>query len=234
MCIAEIREWMKQNFLKLNDTKTEFLILGSRYNLPLDDQVLLTIGNDKIKPTLKARNIGAIFDIHMNLHNHVTNIIRSCNSHIRDISKIRKYLSEDSTKRLVQAYVISRLDNLNSLLAGICQTEIDRLQVVHNNAARVVARLRSSDHISHVRFQYHWLPVKYRIIYKVLILIFKALRGDAPIYICDLVKSYSPSRSLRSSGQLQLSVPEIRTKSYGERALSHYGPTQWNILPYDI
>ena len=80
----------------------------------------------------------------------------------------------------------------------------------------------------------HWLPVRDRIVYKVLILTFKALHGEAPNYISNMVIRYVPPRNLRSSSKNQLEVPKVKTKLYGERAFAAASPNLWNSLPKNI
>ena len=82
--------------------------------------------------------------------------------------------------------------------------------------------------------QLHWLPVKYRIVFKISVITYKALSGFAPVYIVDLLERYTPARSLRSSNQLLLKVPSTNTVTYGDRAFSVAAPKLWNSVPYEI
>ena len=109
-CVSEIREWMTDNFLKLNDDKSEFIILGS---ICLRDKVNIPhfrFGNSSIAPASKVRNLGAYFDMDMTLNHHISEICKSSSSHLRNIGLIRKYLTNDATEQLVHAFVTSRLD----------------------------------------------------------------------------------------------------------------------------
>ncbi len=114
-----------------------------------------------------------------------------------------------------------------------------RGQVKHDKekAARIVVKTRRRDSITPVLQKLHWLPVKKRIIFKLLILTFKALNGQAPLYISELLSAYSPGhRSLRSHscGLLQLPRKNWITQTYGSRAFIHAAPTLWNRLPDNI
>ena len=97
-------------------------------------------------------------------------------------------------------------------------------------AARLISRTPKSHHITPVLQQLHWLPVKDRVSFKLLLLTFKALHGLAPIYISELIKPYNPSRSLRSSTLNYLSVPKSNTATYGDRCFSVAAPKLWNSL----
>ena len=107
----------------------------------------------------------------------------------------------------------SKLDICNSLLYGLPQYLIDRLQAVQNCAARLVTRSRKHDHITPILKQLHWLPVYSRIKYKILLLTFKALHGLAPSYITEILQPYRSSRSLRSASKRLLTIPSAKLKN---------------------
>jgi len=94
-----------------------------------------------------------------------------------NISRIRKFLSVNSTKALVHAFVTCRLDNCNSLLYGLPNYLVHRLQLAQNCAARLILCGRKYDRVSPLLKQMHWLPVEQRIIFKILLLTFKALNN---------------------------------------------------------
>ena len=110
---------------------------------------------------------------------------------------------------------------------------IDKLQYVQNRAARLVTRTRSSEHITVLR-RLHWLPVRQRITYKILLLSYKALNGMAPRYIADLLQPYTPTRQLRSFSKNLLVTPKSNLKFYGDRSFQVAAPRLWNSLPDDI
>ena len=150
--------WMTENYLCLNDGKTEVLILGGKADLEKVNINHVTVGNSKIEANDTARNIGAHFDSNMDMKPHVNKVIRACYHQIRLIAKIRKYLSMDSASKLIHAFVTSRLDNLNSLLVELPDYVLNKLQLVQNNAARLVAREKKSSHVTPLLKQFHWLP----------------------------------------------------------------------------
>ena len=129
--------------------------------------------------------------------------------------------------------IISRLDYCNSLYSGIAK-ETNRLQLVHNAAARLLTRTRMREHISPVLASLHWLPVKFRIRFKTLMFVYKALNGLAPQYITELLEYASSSRPLRSGSQRLLKVPRSNLVSRGDRAFAVAAPQLWNDLPLDI
>ena len=100
---------------KLNDEKTEFLLFGSRQQLSKVSLPFITIGDSQITPSSQARNLGVIFDATMTLKPYISNIVRVSSFHIRNISRIRKYLNQSAAEQIIHAFVTSRLDNGNAL-----------------------------------------------------------------------------------------------------------------------
>jgi hypothetical protein len=144
------------------------------------------------------------------------------------------YFTDDACKTLVNSLVISRLDYGNALLYGVNASILSKLQRVQNTAARLISRKRKHEHITPVLVSLHWLPVQYRIKYKILLYTFKALNNLAPVYLQELVNAYQPTRALRSEDLQLLKAPRIRTKTYGERRLDKSAATLWNSLPQNI
>ncbi len=128
-------------------------------------------------------------------------------NHLRSVAKVKHFLSSKDLEIVIHALISSRLDYCNSLYIGLPQSTPSRLQMVQNAAARFLTGTKKRDHITPVLASLHWLPIKLRVDFKVLLFAYKALHNSAPDYICDLIKPYTASRSLRSSDQLFLSVP---------------------------
>ena len=99
------------------------------------------------------------------------------------IRQIRKFLSPESTKTLAHAYVTSHLDYCNSLLFRVPKYQTDRLQKVFKAAARLIFRIPKFDHISSALSHLHWLPVTYRVHFKLLLLVYKSLNNQGPQYL---------------------------------------------------
>jgi len=103
--------------------------------------------------------------------------------------------------------------------------------MVQNAAARLLTRSGRRTHITPILSSLHWLPIKLRIDFKILVLTFRALHGQAPQYIADMLCTYSPGRALCSSGQSLLMVPKTRYKTRGDLSFQVVAPSLWNALP---
>ena len=234
LCVKDIREWMYQNKLKLNDDKTEFLILGKKAHRSKINTESVLIGETSVHPNQQARNLGVIFDSEMKLDKHVQATVRSAYFHLRKIASIREYITQDQAETLVHAFITSRLDYCNSILFGVNSYLLDKLQHVQNAAARLITRTRKFDHITPVLKELHWLPIRKRIDFKILLLVFKALQGEAPQYIKDLISWYKPNKNLRSANEMLLQTKPSNLVTCGDRAFSIAAPKLWNGLPIEI
>lgn len=194
----------------------------------------LCIGQSTVEPSASCRNLGVVFDKNLLLSSHVSAVCRNTLYYLRKIGSIRALLTEAAASQLVHSLVSTRLDYCNSLLYGLPDCQVKRLQRVQNVAARIVSRTERSAHISPVLYNLHWLPIRYRIIFKVLLLTYRCLKGTAPVYLSELVIPYIPKRSLRSSNQGLLVVPKTRLATYGQRSFAYAAATEWNLLPTDL
>ena len=140
-------------------------------------------------------------------------------------------LTMEANKYLVQAIIVSRLDYCNAILYDLPATVIDELQSVQNAAAILIVRCSRDSRIIPILKQLHWLPISYRIKYKVLCLTYKGQHGLAPEYIKYMLCSYAPSRRLRSSNQNLLNVPSTNL-GYGKRAFSVAGPETLELIAF--
>ena len=121
----------------------------------------------------------------------------------------------------------------DALLYGITDRLLHRLEMIQHSAARIIMCIKRHDRqsITAVLRHLHWLPVKWRINYKIVVLVFRALHGLAPAYVSMLIMPYEPRRTLRSAGSAQLCVPRHNLERYGRRSFSCAGPVLWNSLP---
>ncbi len=197
---------------------------------------MIEIGSCHIHPTAAARNLGAMFDEGMTLQTQVTSICKSAYHQLHNISVARKSLTKEATTTAIQAFVTSKLDSHNALLYGLPKKLTFRIQRIQNAAARLVTGTKRREHITPILKELHWLPVRARVDYKLLLLVYKALTGVAPKYLQDLLQIYVPSRQLRSSnnGPLLKERSLVNLKSAGERSFEWVAPKLWNKLPYAL
>ena len=195
-CIYAVRSWMLSHRLKINDAKTEFMILGTREQLAKVGINNLNLSQSSIKPVYVLRNLGVTFDPQMSMSDHVNNVCRKGYHQLRKIRQIRKYLSISATEELVHSFVTSNLDYCNGLLFGAPKYVIYKVQKLQNCAVTVICQAKKFDHATPLLINLHWLPVPQRIEYKIALLTYKCLNNAAPEYLCELIQLYKPSRQL--------------------------------------
>ncbi len=193
----------------------------------------LKVGDDVITPALAVRDLGVYLDAELTMRQHVNRTASSCFFHIRRLRQIRRSVGPEVTKRLVSAFILSRLDYCNAALAGLPQTTTQPLQRAQNAAARLITGIRQRDHITPAMKQLHWLPINFRIQYKLCLLMHLIITRQCPDYMKELVTLTADGATrtgLRSANGRSFQKPKTRTK-FGERAFSYSGPAAWNSLP---
>ena len=222
---------MTLHFFMLNTDKTEVIVLGPKNLQNKLSKDILTMDGIHLASSETVRNLGVIFDQDLSFNTHIKSISRTAFFDLRNIAKIRHILPQNDAEKLVHAFVTSRLDYCNSLLSGCTKKSVKSLQLIQNAAARVLTRVRKRDHITPVLAALHWLPIEHRIEFKILLLAYKALNGQAPSYLKELIIPYCPTRALRSKNAGLLVVPRVSKSTMGARAFSYQAPLLWNQLP---
>ena len=230
-CLKDIKTWMTTNYLLLNPEKTEVITLCPKGNKDYLCNYKLTLDDIDLNSSSTVRNLGVLFDQDLSFKAHMNQTCRSAFFHLRNISRIRNLLSKSDAEKVIHAFVTSRIDYCNSVLAGCPKSSLKTLQLVQNTAARILTGTKRQEHITPVLSSLHWLPVEYRIKFKVLLLTYKAITGCAPYYLTEIIAPYQPNRELRSANAGLLVVPRCFKSTVGARAFSHQAPSLWNNLP---
>jgi len=179
-CVARINEWMVDNKLQLDQDKTEFIVFANNRVLPKLQNVQLELGNLCIHPKSSVKNLGVILDSSLNMSVHINSICSSVNFHIRNLWRIRRFISQEACHNAVRGLVLSRLDYANSLLLGVREKDLMCLQRLQNKAARLVFSCGRDQPSASLLDELHWLPVKQRVHFKLLLYVFKCINSQAP------------------------------------------------------
>ena len=222
-----ISRWMNRHFLKLNPDKSQVIVFQPKGDAGqvVFERMMLSDGS-YIPISQLVQNLGVRFDSQLTFSPHISSIIADGYHLIRNIASIRKYLSLEHLKTLVNSIVIAKVDNCNSLLYGISGYDSDRLQKFQNSCARLIYGKRKYDHVSTLLRELHWLPSEARPYFKILCYVFKCIHDLAPSYLADLIV-------MRRGHDLSLAVPRCSSR-IGDRAFSVAGPRLWNALPVNI
>ncbi len=171
------------------------------------------------------------------MRSHVRRTVSRCFAVLHQLRTIRWQIPSAVFQSLIVALVLSRLDYCNSVLFGLPASLIQRLQSVQNAAARLIFRIRRSEHITASLISLHWLRVSERISFKLAVLTYRAIHGTAPRYLQSCftrVANVTSRQRLRSSASHRLAVPPVRLSTVGRRAFPVSGANIWNDVPSHV
>ena len=220
-CIKDIFSWMIGNKLSVNPDKTEYLLFNSKnINVP----VSINLNLNTISPSECAQNLGVIFQPDMSMDKHISSVVKTCFHQLREFSHIRSFIPKSAVITFANAFIHSCIDYCNSLFYGLPKYSINRLQKIQNSVARIVTRTSRSSHITPVLKSLHWLPVQYRINFKLCCITHRALSLKEPHYLNSLLINRLNLHSLLSSSFNPLTLPFFNKKSNGFRSFAHAAP----------
>ena len=235
LCVSHVSSWMAANKLKLNESKTEVMLVGTKNKVEAANIRCITLCNENITVVDRVKNLGVIMDSNLSMDNHVAHLRKICYMELKRIAHIRPYLNPDTTNKLICSFILTKLDYCNALQAGLPLSHLNRLQQIQNHAARLVTKTPKREHITPILKQLHWLPVKARIDYKIATLTYQCLNDkDYPVYLKDSVSKYTPTRQLRSTNKILIKKPKTNLKTFGHRAIQSQAADIWNVLPQDL
>ena len=221
---------MTKNMLKLNTDKTRYLLFGAPHQLSKVNRPTFGATSDIVQLSSCERNLGVLLDSSLTMKDHIGEVSKRSFQHLRNISHIRKFLSFDAVQTVVHALVCSQIDTNNSLYYGLPNTQLQRLQRIQrlqrlqriqrlqrlqriqNAAARVIYKKSKYEHVTPLLYELHWLPVSYRILFKLLVLTFKCIHGDAPTYLSNLITIKPISTFGLRSNEMPYLLQEVRSK----------------------
>ena len=229
--LSNVSNWMQQFFLKINEDKTKIIIFGSRFfksNLSID--TVTTESNEIIDIVDKVKYLGAYLDDRLSMKDHINKITSHCYSNLRKIKSIRSFLTQQQCELLINATVTSRIDYSNALFFNLNWSNcLAKLSKIQSYASKIILKRgrRQGLPFPERLNVLHWLSIKKRVAYKILLLVFKCLHNKAPQLLSALVPVNTSARQINSLST-RLFYP---TSSYGQRAFSYYAPRLWNALP---
>ena len=229
-----VHVWMDSNKLFMNADKTELMPAGTSSCLKQLNTSSVPIMGENVVLKSSVKYLGVTIDQTLSMQDHIGDVCRKAFYQLRRIALVRPYLSDSAAARLVTVLVSSRLDYCNSVLAGLPADQINRLQRVQNCAARLVLKKNKREHITPLLFQLHWLPVQFRIQFKLAVFAYRFFENSLPSYLSAAHTAYQPSHSLISSSEKLLKIPKFNLKTVGYRSFSYSAPTIWNSLPLSL
>ena len=244
-CLAEIKSWMVENFMKLNESKTELLIIGKPLVLQkFDLSVEIQFGSTTITPTEckgdSWKSLGVKLDEALNMERQINSVRQKCGWTMTNIRSIGRYLDEATKLMLVKQLIISKLDYCNSLYMNLPNKRLRKLKSILNGCVRFIYNVhdRSEELLPYYK-EAHILPIDERIFFKVCLLSYKIVNGMSPDYLVELVDTDLPSDTNRTRARptednLLMKLPKMSRLKSSNRRFSNYAPVAWNSLPLKL
>ena len=219
----------------MNSFKTEFILKGSKQRLTKCETDNININGEPIQLSKCIKYLGTWSDSQLSFKTHINFKCRMAWWNLQKLKLIRHTLTREAAHTIVLGLIISHLDFANSLLIGLPDCDINQMQNVQNAMARLVVQGETLTTEGCLK-ELHWLPVKFRIVFKVAVLMYRCLIDMAPTYLQDLI-ALSPNRKqgIRSNSDYKrLLVPCVSRQTFAARSFSMMGPSTWNNLPTNI
>ena len=237
-CLRKIKIWISNCFLKLNEEKTNFLLIAANNDLhAIYPDLCISFSGNLIEPSLNAINLGVTFDSSMILDANGNNIVSKGYAQLSSFWRSASRLTIKNKLQLVSAFILPLIDYCNITLLATSKSNMNKLQKLLNSAFRFVYNLSGNRYrysVTPYMKKLHILPVKYRVKYKVSLLVYKCFQGLAPVYIQELLTEKLTFSHLRSSNDLYSLQTMIPNSHYGENSFSYAAPVTWNALPLDV
>jgi hypothetical protein len=235
-CLSALRLWYAQNSLTINPSKSEAMCISTHQRLKTISSLginSVSVAGSPVSLCKKQVTLGLNLDNTLTFTNHIQFVVRSSMFHVRALRHIRPLLNQHDASIIASSLIHSKLDYLNSVLHNTSTANIQALQRTQNAAARVCLRSSRNASTSKLLSTLHWLPVKYRIVFKIATLTHSALYLKQPAYLHDIHHLYTPSRELRSSDQHLLVLPRTHLH-LTDQSFEIAAPSIWNALPLEM
>ena len=233
--LTSIRNWCFNNSLLINPDKTKLIVFGTKQMLSRLDDFKLSLLGKELTPCDSVRDLGVYVDSQLSYDKHVSKTVSSCVSRLCQINRVKHVFDKRTLKLVINALVFSRLFYCSSVWSNTAKKNVDKLQLVQNFAARIVANKRKYEHVTPILRSLNWLPVRDQLYFRDAVLAFKCMSGLAPVYLSDklITRSTVSKRELETRNSQMLNIPLFRTAT-GQKTFYYRTVNIWNNLNNDI
>ena len=231
--LLTVKSYFTSNSLKMNPSKTSLILVGTAQNLKKTSSFSINIAGHILTPSPSVKMLGVTLDRSLSWEEHITSVVKKCNSVLVCLYKIRHHLTPEARKLLIQAHVFPHILYCLSVWGGAAACHLDRIQKLFNFGARIVTGARMRDHISPVLESLGWLGVRDLVVHRDCIGVFRALSDpQAPLAIRSLFSRRADvsQRATRATVAGELELPALRL-SLSRRMFSYRAASSWNRLP---
>ena len=231
--LASLDVWFRANSLKVNASKTQLMVFGSRQNLRGIPEIEVRFRGETVRPERTVRNLGVVFDPTLSWDAHVAHVVNKCFGMLIGLNHVRHHLPQQVIPTIVQGLVLSHVRYCITVFGNCTDQNHKQLQRIINFCARVVAGRRKFDRISDVLNGPDWFTSKQLCDYHLLTLVHRVLRSGEPASLVSLFSRNSDLRIRQTRQDHQFHLPCIHLEA-GRRQFAYRAPKQYNGVPADL
>ena len=234
--LAKISEFSVNNFLRLNEGKSKYIIIGSRPNIKkINDMNLpdISINNKPIEREIVVKNLGILFDQFMSWDAEVSKCISNGYLKLKQAYRFKNFLSTKSKKLIVQTYLLSQFNFSSIILQNLTKFQCDRIQKFQNTCARFILNLKKYDHISVGLSNLKFLKMSKIREVQSLVLMYKIVKGKAPSYLTDRISYRGDIHEHFTRSRTNILVKHSKT-NFGKFAFFNHIANKFNIIKNEL
>ena len=225
----DLRNWCLNNSLLINPDKTKLIVFGTKQMLSRLDDFKLSLLGKQLTPCDPVRDLGVYVDSHLSYDEHISKTVSSCVSRLCQINRANNVFDQRTPKLVINALVFSRLCYCSSVWSNTAKKNVNKLQLVQNFAACIVANKRKYDHVTPILKSLNWLPVRDHLYFRDAVLAFKFMSDLAPVYLSDKLTRRSTVSSRKTRNSQMLNIPLFRSAT-GQKTFHYRAVNIWNNL----
>ena len=231
----KIRNWMRHSFLKMNNSTMEIVICGTKNQCSKITTMAIDIGDTTVNISLNLTYLGVLLDQNLKLKSHILSKAKKASYHLYRIKQIIKFLDLPAKQTPISSLIMSHLDYTNAIFVNLPNSSIFPMQCVQNQAAKLVMNKHHLDIHTTIMSHLHWLPIKFRCEYKMLLQVYRCMKGQAPEYLQHKLMHKNLAWVTHSSTDCNLlQIPSNKRRTLADHGFSSAGSRLWNSSPLEL
>ena len=226
--LEKLLDWFCQNQMKINASKTQLLVLGTKAMLRNVPQISIKFGNSFLTDTKAVKNLGLVIDKNLSFEPHIDYLTAKCTGTLIALMHARHVVPRCVVQQIVEGLVVSSIRYCLSVYGTCGTTQMQRIQKLLNFCTRVISGKRKYDRVSSEAKRLGIMTASNLFAYHKLTLTKSVLRYSQPEILRELFERVEHDHTTRQTGQLRL--PRANNDA-GKRRLAYGGAKAFNDLP---
>ncbi len=232
--LLNVNEWLIANKLTLNETKTEFMIIGSRQRVPSFEQgPIIKLGNQVIKRVPNKKTLGVILNEHLTWNKHIDEQNKKISNNIALLRRAKSFVPEHILNKMYNAFVIPNFYYCSTVWNDGHKNKLTKLSKLQKKAARVITGASYDERSNEIFRKLDWMPIHKSLSIRENIVTLKALTANSPNYLTEMFNFCSNETYNLRSNFCQLFLEKPNT-NFLKKSFSYRAAKSWNNLPDNI